>query len=132
MSNRGTLPMPRDPYSGAVPRKTRHVEATTSLTLGGRLSEASHDPAGAGSTPDASGVLTHRIDHDAAAPTSPLPPSALRAPVAVDEPCRTPSRLDPMEIPVHHARSLADARSLVRARHGRIATDSHRTGHRAA
>ncbi len=37
----------RTPYSRLVAHFLRHLEATTSLPLGGRLSEVSHDPAAA-------------------------------------------------------------------------------------
>lgn len=106
----------RVPYSRLVAHFLRHLEATTSLPLGGRLSEAPRDPAAHARIParrvaeavDGSQLSGSRIG---------LPPSALRAAVALSEPYRTPRDTNRTPEPVTHCPlgSLRSPRSYARA-----------------
>lgn len=75
MSGPQSARMARAPYSRLVAHFLRHLEATTSLPLGGRLSRVSHDPAAPASPPSAplaGGTVTLRATHrrTSTAPTS--------------------------------------------------------------
>lgn len=113
MSRPESARMPRVPYSRLVAHFLRHLEATTSLALGGRLSEAPHDPAAAPipATRPAETVGGSQ-PHGSRIGNGHPPGFALRA--SLDDPYRAPSRRRPTQprqaTPVR-ARVRRDARA---------------------
>lgn len=107
----------RVPYSRLVAHFLRHLEATTSLPLGGRLSEAPRDPAAHARIPAlhiSEAVGNSQPHADRIAGGHP-PRCALRA--SLDSPYRTPRDANRPPEPVMHCPlgSLRSPRSYARA-----------------